>query len=201
MFDNDSTISSTNTGLRVEFFIPTEQPFGSTGDYVLDLMDIPHLGAHKIPLSRDYADWDGQAFAGDDDHHERAYYTIDQREPSYLDMQNIEEFSRADVEALAIEQACKAETQAYMDDMADEPDNTLRAVLMHSVLMGDLTLDEADRFYIVVSPDLGPDCLEVLEPQDENERDYDEDRFYEALDFVAARGTREALDNHAIYVV
>lgn len=180
----------------IEFAIPNEIPMSCVTGFSLDLMDLPHVGAHRIPLNRDTADWDGHARAGDDDQHDRAYYTVMDRDPSYLDFAAIDTLTREDVEDECIEGAVRDECNSYMRFLADYASDTLQRALMHSVMMGDLTAHEADRFFVVIEPSLGIDHLYVLEPRTPEDMDYDDDRLYEFFDYMARQDAQEALANH-----
>lgn len=132
---------------RIEFALPVEIPMSALQEFLVEYMDIPHLGGRKEPINTGSANWDGQELDRDD-HHERAEATFD-RAPSYLEFEPLD----VSLEDEFIEAACKAEADDYMEEMATFSEDTTWRTLRHAYEAGDLTAGEADRMYLALTGD------------------------------------------------
>lgn len=131
--------------IRIEFVLPIEIPMSALQEFLTEYQDIPHLGGRKEPINTGSASWGGQELDRDD-HHERAEATFD-RAPSYLEFESLD----VSLEDEFIEAACKAETDEYMVEMTELPEDVVWRALHFAFVAGDLTAGEADRMYLALT--------------------------------------------------
>lgn len=130
---------------RIEFVMPTEITMADVQDLVLDFMDMPHLGSHKLPINQGDSNWLGESLDANDQH-ERVEATFD-LEPSYLVFDSYDQdlFEDGAAEVVRFEQ----EEELLL--MALDPEDTMWRTLRHAYEAGDLTAGEADRMYLALT--------------------------------------------------